>query len=87
MKKVDLDIALNLSTSSWLSVDSPLFSSEPWLLEKFLLEKCSAGANLEERKLNNWISQLKNNLLPPVSKMHLPNMVIEVNISERRGMM
>ena len=49
---VDLDIALNLSTSSWLSVDSPLFSSEPWLLEKFLLEKCRAGANLEEKVYN-----------------------------------
>ena len=52
IRGVDLDIALNLSTSSWLSVDSPLFSSEPWLLEKFLLEKCRAGANLEEGKLN-----------------------------------
>ena len=83
---VDLDIALNLSTSSWLSVDSPLFSNEPWLLEKFLLEKWSAGANLEEIGFFffNLILNWKNNLFPPVSKMHLPNRVIEVNISERR---
>ena len=55
--RVDLDIALNLSTSSKLSVDSPpLLSGELWLLEKFLLEKWSAeGANLEERKLRQSI--------------------------------
>ena len=41
-----------------------------------------------ERELYNWIlNWMKNNLLPPLSKMHLPNRVIEVNISETtRGM-
>ena len=61
---VDLDIALNLSTSSWLSVDSPLFSNEPWLLEKFLLEKWSAGANLEEIGFFQFDSQLEKQPVP-----------------------
>ena len=78
-----LDIALNLSTSSWLSVDSPLFSREPWLLEKLLLEKWRAGANLERIGYTNLFEGGPLYLLPPLSKMHLPNRVIEVNISER----
>ena len=78
-----LDIALNLSTSSWLSVDSPLFSREPWLLEKLLLEKWRAGANLERVRSTTLFEGGPLYLLPPLSKMDLPNRVIEVNISER----
>ena len=81
-----LDIALNLSTSSWLSVDSPLFSREPWLLEKFLLEKWRAGANLERVRSTTLFEGDLLYLLPPLSKIHLPNRVIEVNISERLKM-